>query len=66
MALLITSTPRGQAWVRSFLPMPLSLLAVLAVMSCIALLFPLVCAGTNHTLALVCLALVMGLNDIGE
>jgi hypothetical protein len=44
--------------------MPLCLLAVLAAMSFMALLLPLV-TSQNNLLALACLALVMGLNDVG-
>lgn len=62
-ALLASSTPQGQAAVRRILPMPLCLLATLAVMSSLALLLPFVTA--HHALALACLALVMGLNDVG-
>ncbi|WIA09730.1 hypothetical protein OEZ85_009109 [Tetradesmus obliquus] len=63
-ALLASSTAAGQAAIRSILPMPLCLLAVLAGMSCLALLLPLVTSVSNN-LALVCIALVMGLNDVG-
>jgi hypothetical protein len=46
--------------------MPLCLLAVLAAMSCLALLLPLlVRSQSNSMLALACMALVMGLNDVG-
>jgi hypothetical protein len=64
LALIATSTATGQAAIRSILPMPLCLLAVLAAMSCMALLLPLVTSQSNM-LALACLALVMGLNDVG-
>lgn len=63
-ALLASSTAAGQAAIRRILPMPLCLLAVLAGMSCLALLLPLVTSVSNN-LALVCIALVMGLNDVG-
>lgn len=64
VALLAASTPAGQAAIRRILPMPLCLLVVLAVMSCLAMLLPLV-APQSNMMALVCLALAMGLNDVG-